>query len=1516
MSFLFKSKSSKNAPAQPPPQGLPSANRNIHTSDGASNAVKPPSTAQPDARKAQSPPPNAGANGSLNSLTETKPAPIPPQQMAPATATAVSGTAPAAQAPFARRDRAGSELGARSQPQMRPPHADLYPWSQKPLAFPNPQANPFPRYGAAVNSIASKEGDIYLMGGLINGETVRGDLWMVEAGASQLSCYPIATVSEGPGPRVGHASLLVGNAFIVFGGDTQQEDTDVLDDTLYLLNTTSRQWSRASPPGTRPAGRYGHTLNILGSKIYIFGGQVEGSFYNDLIAFDLNALQNPSNHWEFLIPNTSAQPNPNVPPARTNHTMISHNDMLYLFGGTDGQQWFNDVWTYDPKTNKWSQQDCIGYIPAPREGHSAALVNDVMYIFGGRTEHGDDLGDLAAFRITLRRWYTFQNMGPSPSPRSGHSMTAFGKQIVVLAGEPSTAPRDTAELSMAYVLDTAKIRYPNDAPANQSKSLEKPSSPTQQLNEARNVGTVVQRSMSKDGPTPRGESPREAINGGPVQRPDPQAQRAPGPASRASMGPGPAGPTGLTGPPPLNQPSNPRANGMEPVNVVPRELSGPRRELPADNQTPSDLPARTDSTQAARVAREQSPGSQGRRTPQSVSKAKAMEANEAAPLVGAAVARQRSHRSQRAHASLDGLDDTAIVRSSSARLHGDHRHSKSFADEPHSPNITPHHEALMKELETMKSKNAWYASELALARKSGYAASSSPTVDERATLNFADDDRPLMEAFMTMRNELMKMQQAMEQQSKSTGQRIAEIEHQRDAAVTEAAYARAKLAAHGGSQRSTPQLDRSHDNDEADRSTDISRRLALSLAAANEHRAKLESVTHELEAERRARAAAEEAAEMAQQRFDELSNSRNPGEIEALKAELHDTQSFARAEAGRRTEAEQSLRMLQVDHKELQDKHSTASTQAADRMSSLASLEAALAASSAKAATLERQLEEERSARDSIEQKLSHLRAEHETRTQELENTTRRLRDAEELADTNAKEANTHREALLVGLSKISRPDSALTRDVSNDDRVVALQEAAEQARKLAKDNEDAAEAAAQRLRSAEERIAGLEAYQEQSSREGLSIRRQLQAALRDLQSHQTDNRDLRIQVETHQRNASAISVQHRALKDLLGERGVDISAARRSPGFDGGSRDGTPDTARSRDLEQQLLASQRAHDETRTMYESRAEEQEKTYREKLEQLENDYQSLLTYVKGTEKMLKKMKEELNKYKTANQRLSSELDASRDGKRSVSSMNTDATEWASERDAMQNAISEIKVQMQSQIQTLESNLLSVQDDLETARSERDKQKSSYEELSRSIQKREKDLNDLKSENSMLETRALDAEHRVTMLLDQVGTSVNNYRRQSQMQPIAGVNGLANNRASSSIAGHNRPTSAGSVADTNSEAGDQDDGRGSVALDNLASELETLKAQWESQSRSYRLSDRFDFERTPTREAHGTGNNTSGDLSESMARWRNEPEEDERTPSGGVEKIPVKGPNTLSMTPAEAAAKAANGNSIYA
>lgn len=99
----------------------------------------------------------------------------------------------------------------------------------------------------------------------------------------------------------------------------------------YIILLGTRQWSRAIPPGPRPAGRYGHSLNILGSKLYVFGGQREGYFFNDLVAFDLNELQNTTYKWEQLIQNShegglAGQ----VPSGRTNHTIVNFNDKLYL----------------------------------------------------------------------------------------------------------------------------------------------------------------------------------------------------------------------------------------------------------------------------------------------------------------------------------------------------------------------------------------------------------------------------------------------------------------------------------------------------------------------------------------------------------------------------------------------------------------------------------------------------------------------------------------------------------------------------------------------------------------------------------------------------------------------------------------------------------------------------------------------------------------------------------------------------------------------------------------------------------------------------------------------------------------------------------------------------------------------------------------------------------------------------------------------------------------------------------
>lgn len=49
---------------------------------------------------------------------------------------------------------------------------------------------------------------------------------------------------------------------------------------------------------------------------------------NDLSAFDLNQLQMPNNRWEILI---HGETTPKLPAARTNHSMVTYNDKMYLY---------------------------------------------------------------------------------------------------------------------------------------------------------------------------------------------------------------------------------------------------------------------------------------------------------------------------------------------------------------------------------------------------------------------------------------------------------------------------------------------------------------------------------------------------------------------------------------------------------------------------------------------------------------------------------------------------------------------------------------------------------------------------------------------------------------------------------------------------------------------------------------------------------------------------------------------------------------------------------------------------------------------------------------------------------------------------------------------------------------------------------------------------------------------------------------------------------------------------------
>ena len=1221
------------------------------------------------------------------------------------------------------------------------------------------------------------------------------------------------------------------------------------------------------PQGPRPTGRYGHTLNILGSKIYIFGGQVEGFFFNDLVAFDLNSLQSSASRWEVLLPNTKDQSSPHgrSPPARTNHSIVSWTDRLYLFGGTDGVTWFNDVWTYEPRSNTWTELDCIGYIPVAREGHSAALVNDTMYIFGGRTQEGVDLGDLAAFRISSRRWYMFQNMGHSPSARSGHSMTAFGKHIVTLAGEPSSSVSDRNELSMAYILDTSKIRYPPNESA----------APQQAINTPRKLsgGERSNIPQSRNGPPPNRES----------MLPGPQQQRAPDMSN--GMGPGGsrlprAAGQAPSGPPPLQQPPQPRMNGANP-QVIPAGRSktptksdqrpfGPSVDTEAASSLDRDnfSPTTRDTPSAAGLQRTGS-DAVGQRTPK-----ESIDTTRSGSLTSRNTSRQQSHRQQPSHDTIASIEQEAPRRSletpqqRAQSREADNRQVDSGLGA--SPAIAHANNDVVRELDVAKSQNAWYASELALARKAGYhpATSTSPMFDERSADSFQDEDRPLLEALLKMKAEVDRVQLSIKTQEADAAKRIAEVERQRDAAISEAIYAKTKLAAHGGgSQAGTPQLDgRNTETPDLDRMNDISRRLAASLAAQAELTTQVERLAHQIEAEKKAKQLADETAEAAQARVQELDSTRQKAaaESESLRAELHEAQRVAREVSASAAEAETSSRLLAVDKEELSAKVAHFTTASTNHAAVLETLREAVAASSEKSGLLERKLEEERSQGESIRQKLTQLRAEHEARTAELETASQKLRDAEELAEKHAAEARLHQAAVLSGLGSIAA--HAPANDNAASERVSILQQQVDAANAMARKNQAAADQASEKLRRAEERIAGLEAYQEQSSREGLTIRKQLQQAMRDVQASEAEKAELHQQHERLRLESNAFEVQLKTLKNLLEERGVNPVDHRRSRVLDSpNSRFGTPELNRVRELEQQVDSMNKVHEELRASFEQREHEVSKDWEEKLQALHNDHQAAVKYLRGTEKMLAKMKQELDRYKNANTKLEEELKQATSTSRSPTK--EQMAEWEAKEMSLRSELSNVQGTMKTTVTRLETQLVTLQTDLAAARQDAEVAANKTRQAESSATQTRGELDSLRQQYTLVEERAREAENRVQMFLDQFENSVDNYRRQSHVPGGSSNGDITRHRTHDSIASadslysHNDGSST-PEAPNNRPASTAT--RNSMALDNLASELDALRSHWETTNKAYRLSDRFDFERTPTKDSH--------DPNEGISQWR--------------------------------------------
>jgi uncharacterized repeat protein (TIGR01451 family) len=216
-----------------------------------------------------------------------------------------------------------------------------------------------------------------------------------------------------------------GRGSLLLFGGSDETDT-AFNQTWEYTNTT---WSPVSISGTIPLSRTQHSLVAApDGTIYLFGGNDGQTYYNDLWQYQAES-------WVKIEPNSAA-----LPISRTLAAMAydSQRDRLLLFGGRDEQgHLLADLWLFEPGPGTWSKVPDDPAGPPGRRAHSLTYDPDMdsLILIGGIGSNGHvTLGDTWQLSLASAEllWSQAEPATPLP-PRAYHQAVYVGDAIVLFS---------------------------------------------------------------------------------------------------------------------------------------------------------------------------------------------------------------------------------------------------------------------------------------------------------------------------------------------------------------------------------------------------------------------------------------------------------------------------------------------------------------------------------------------------------------------------------------------------------------------------------------------------------------------------------------------------------------------------------------------------------------------------------------------------------------------------------------------------------------------------------------------------------------------------------------------------------------------------------------------------------------------------------------------------------------------------------------------------------------------------
>lgn len=253
---------------------------------------------------------------------------------------------------------------------------------------------------------------------------------------------PYITSDKKPPPRYEHAVALLNNQIYVIGGNCGGRyinDTWALnlEDLTWNCVSGGRSSALAAAESVQLVPTAGHTAIVWNGNILVIGGHTRAGYTTE--SLPVRSLDPRTGLWSQMSA-TSAEDDGSMPKPRGGHSATLLGSRLFIFGGEDiKRRPLNELWILDLTTMTWSQPPMIGAIPTPRGAHSAVSFRGryILIFAGGSAAHC--YSDLYYLDTHTMEWFAPEVEGKSPPPRAGHAGALLGTTWYIVGGGNNAA---------------------------------------------------------------------------------------------------------------------------------------------------------------------------------------------------------------------------------------------------------------------------------------------------------------------------------------------------------------------------------------------------------------------------------------------------------------------------------------------------------------------------------------------------------------------------------------------------------------------------------------------------------------------------------------------------------------------------------------------------------------------------------------------------------------------------------------------------------------------------------------------------------------------------------------------------------------------------------------------------------------------------------------------------------------------------------------------------------------------